>query len=574
MRKHIFYIFVFLLMIINISEAQRGMRRIGKYNVLPKVSYRTSWALLIGINIYSNLPVQYQLDYAVDDVKALKEVLVEQYQFPESNITILTNEQATRQGITRAMGRLTDSSKIKFDDRVLIYFSGHGQTVPLPSPHDGEMGFILPCDAEVDMSDVANPSAYFSTCLAMSMLRELANLIPAKHVLFLIDACYSGLAIRGKGGLQPSVPGYLHKVASVHVRQVITAGMKGEQSYEKPEWGHGAFTYKILEALRTGVADGNNDGVITGLELASYLRNVVPNIADQTPQYGYFGGEGEFLFLGGTVHKMSDSEHMSYDKMMPEIPQRDMMGFIEMEGAGIGRTRPMARRAAEVTAHRSFVEFLHGVRIDSETIVADAEAVRDEITSKAQGSVRYAEMAGTSYERTDDSKWEATVKMRLPIQRLEIEKSVREYLFQKISEEPSIRPKMTQGELSDLRPDVIRITEKGPYTGLIVDARTLDVRMAIIPRILTPSGLQIYGLKSTPNYTETDHGLVYYVRDLDEAKALKWLVGDRPLIIKAIAVKGKNRSDVVVDDAYAAAILASNKRDQFLKLSKVVFITD
>lgn len=299
MRKFTFCTLALLLLTISAIYAQRAMRPVGKDGVLPEAPYRTSWALLIGINKYPNLPVQYQLRYAVNDVKGLKQVLMEQYQFPESNIITLTNEQATYQNIKQKMAQLSDPSKVEHHDRVLIYFSGHGQTVPLP--RSGEMGFIIPCDAKVDMSDIA-ASAYYAACLPMGELRRLARMIPAKHVLFLVDACYSGLAVSSRGGFQPSVPGYLRKVASLPVQQVITAGLKGDESYEKPEWGHGAFTYKLLEALRTGVADANEDGIITGLELAAHLRNVVPNISPkQTPQYGYFEGEGEFLFLRGVA---------------------------------------------------------------------------------------------------------------------------------------------------------------------------------------------------------------------------------------------------------------------------------
>jgi len=71
---------------------------------------------------------------------------------------------------------------------------------------------------------------------------------------------------------------------------------------ERSEWGHSAFTYKLLEALDTGVADHNGDGFITAKELAAYLGPVVTNLTGgrQTPQEGRFHGEGEFLFeVGG-----------------------------------------------------------------------------------------------------------------------------------------------------------------------------------------------------------------------------------------------------------------------------------
>ena len=63
-------------------------------------------------------------------------------------------EQTTRQGVTEAMGKLADPRRVKPEDRVLMYFSGHGQTVPIP--RESEMGFLLPYDAKLDLNDVTN----------------------------------------------------------------------------------------------------------------------------------------------------------------------------------------------------------------------------------------------------------------------------------------------------------------------------------------------------------------------------------------------------------------------------------
>jgi hypothetical protein len=296
MRRIISLVLIISLLAIGNVLAQRGMQISNKDDIIPNDLYRNSWALLIGINKYPNLPAYCQLNYAVNDVQALKKALIEQYGFPEANITSLTDNKATKQGITDAIGQLTDRRKIDPEDRVIIFFSGHGQTVPLSN--GGEMGYILPYDAKVDINDVTNPYSYYTTCLGMDELKRVSILIPAKHVLFLMDACYSGLAVSSRSGLQPTVPDYIRKIATLKSRQIITAGLNGDKSYENPEWGHGAFTYKLLEALNTGVADENADGVITGMELATHLRNVVPNISpNQTPSYGYFEGEGEFMFL-------------------------------------------------------------------------------------------------------------------------------------------------------------------------------------------------------------------------------------------------------------------------------------
>ena len=85
---------------------------------------------------------------------------------------------------------LSDVRKVQREDRVFFFFAGHGATRTL---EDGrQIGFIVPVDA-----DLAN---YYSTAISMAALREAADLIPAKHIYFVMDSCYSGLAMsRGQG---------------------------------------------------------------------------------------------------------------------------------------------------------------------------------------------------------------------------------------------------------------------------------------------------------------------------------------------------------------------------------------
>ena len=151
------------------------------------------------------------------------------------------------------------------------------------------------------------------------------------------------------------------------VRQVITGGRKGEEVIENPDWGHGAFTYKLLEALRTGASDWNADGATTGAELATYLKNVVPNIADQSPQSGYFEGEGEFLFLHGQTDQVNGNQP-------PDSPANE----IDTERPQISILEPASARdtrSITVTQKEDYVE-IAGVATD------DVGVVRVEVDGK------------------------------------------------------------------------------------------------------------------------------------------------------------------------------------------------
>ncbi|MFX7930403.1 caspase family protein, partial [Acinetobacter baumannii] len=75
------------------------------------------------------------------------------------------------------------------DDRVFVFFAGHGSTRKLPSGR--EVGYIVPVDA--GLNDLQ------ADAIAMPQLQEVAEAITAKHALFVIDACYSGLGLT-RGG--------------------------------------------------------------------------------------------------------------------------------------------------------------------------------------------------------------------------------------------------------------------------------------------------------------------------------------------------------------------------------------
>ena len=244
-----------------------------------KALYGKSFAVVIGINQYEKWP---GLEFAVADATAIKNTL---QQTGFDHITLITNREATQRRIlTELFHNLP--RKVGRNDRVLFYFAGHGQTQDLPE--GGKKGFIIPADAELD--------GYASSSISMEQIRSLSSRIAAKHIIFIMDSCYSGLGLNRSAGVWPGISDYLRKVSSMRVVQIITAGGQGEQVQEKD--GHGLFTSYFLKAL-AGEADLDKDHVVTGTELGAYLRPIVSNASrqSQTPLFGRLEGEGEFLFF-------------------------------------------------------------------------------------------------------------------------------------------------------------------------------------------------------------------------------------------------------------------------------------
>ena len=247
----------------------------------PEPEYRPfekSYAVVIGINNYVKWPA---LEFAVADAEAVKARLKDS---GFDHVVVILDREATQSRIlTELFHELP--KKVTNQDRLFFYFAGHGQTESLPQ--GGKRGYIIPADG-----DVTN---FADTAISMQQIRNLSRRISAKHILYVMDSCYSGLGLNRSGRLSSKLNGYLRKVASMRVVQIITAGGAGEQVQERD--GHGLFTTYFLKALN-GSADINKDNVVTGTELGAYLRPTVSEASQlaQTPLYGRLEGEGEFLF--------------------------------------------------------------------------------------------------------------------------------------------------------------------------------------------------------------------------------------------------------------------------------------
>ncbi|HEX9429563.1 MAG TPA: hypothetical protein VF944_04230, partial [Candidatus Bathyarchaeia archaeon] len=85
---------------------------------------------------------------------------------------------------------------------------------------DGREGFLLPYDA--------NPRNLFTTALSMSDVRRIGQRFAAKHILFAVDACYSGFAVAQARSPQRVDTNYLRLILQDPAVQVITAGKSGE----------------------------------------------------------------------------------------------------------------------------------------------------------------------------------------------------------------------------------------------------------------------------------------------------------------------------------------------------------
>ncbi|MEA2273266.1 MAG: hypothetical protein QOI98_1974 [Solirubrobacteraceae bacterium] len=156
------------------------------------------------------------------------------------------------------------------EDVLLLHLSCHGV-----KDARGDL-FLAACDTEIDLLD--------ATALAAGWLDEQITHSPSQRILLLLDCCFSGkfpFNATARAGDSVDVPQRFQGRG----RAVITATNATEYAYEGDRLsgdGHRSFfTDAIIQGLRTGEADRDQDRWISVDELYDYVVDrVVPH---QTP---------------------------------------------------------------------------------------------------------------------------------------------------------------------------------------------------------------------------------------------------------------------------------------------------
>ncbi len=184
-----------------------------------------SYALVVGIDDYAN-QAWPSLGYGKKDARAIEAFLETQ----GYEITTLYGEEATRENILWALGGEI-APKLTGRDRVMVFFSGHGETREVGWR---DYGHIIPYDGTDN----------FPSWISMAEMRELSEqMLKARHQLFIFDSCYGGSIGRKAGEPQAKThPRYIEKVSANRARQFLTAGGKHEQVLAGGPHGYSYFT--------------------------------------------------------------------------------------------------------------------------------------------------------------------------------------------------------------------------------------------------------------------------------------------------------------------------------------------
>jgi hypothetical protein len=228
------------------------------------------------------------------------------------------------------------------------------------------------------------------------------------------------------------------------------------------------------------------------------------------------------------------------------------IGYPPTDAINSMQARLLARRAAHSVALRNLLEAFNAVRVDSTTTVKNHVTVNDEIQVKVSGIVEDAKVL--KERDLDKGGYEVTLQVKLTGR-------VGDTFVPKDAipdKRPAIEPRLVPG--------------KG-YTGLVVDARGIPVRPALLPKLLTEDGLDAYSQSYVLAKYKPSEGIAAYVSDPAQAKVHP-KVTSNPLIVKALRAAGNSQTDLVISNAAAQTIHGVKDHFEFLERAKVIVIID
>jgi hypothetical protein len=393
-------------------------------------------ALVIGIDNYQTAPKIPVLHGCVNDATLVRGILEEQFGFPADQIAVLTNDQATRDGILAAFDAMVTATGK--DDIVVFYYAGHGSQMTDREGDEasGLDNTIMPTDSE-GWSGVNRDITDDEIHLRLKALGTKTS-----FTTMIVDACHSATITRDAFGessrgvradtrpVAELPPSPIPKEATRSVggaggdrgpsgwmpladQYVLIAGCRDEETskeYRPPEGEgkivHGALTYFLGQELRRATPGTSYRDVF---ERAA--AQVTANYPTQHPQM-----EGR---VDRAVFGVSDLTPMQFARVLSRTDDVVSLAAGAAHGMTVGSTwaiYPQGTKHADGSTELGTVEItaVHAVRADARVvsesttgaIVADTRAVERvhaygtlRLRVQLDASVTAAESSGNAHAK-------------------------------------------------------------------------------------------------------------------------------------------------------------------------------
>ncbi len=306
------------------------------WNPPPTLPFQRSIGFLVGVSDYKN-PGFKKLPGVENDLDDMCRYLLSKGGF--DLVYVARGPAATPKTINYyMMDFFHDARNLGANDRLLFYFSGHG------ADDEGGDPYLL--------FGGASPGNFGDEqVLPVDSWEKWSNRVPAKHALFIFDACVAGEAMPKSNGEteKERAQGLLATLSGDGSRTVVTAGTLDQATWYANEksLGYSVFTNSLLAVLQSdqsGPLMSIDEAVEKAAQItAAYThdRKVAPAIPD-VRRYETSKRSGRFAFLNPNAN----------DRSLPEA----LKGALTNKGASAPSSEPETVRALEMTTELTRVQ--------------------------------------------------------------------------------------------------------------------------------------------------------------------------------------------------------------------------
>lgn len=224
-----------------VEKSAAGASHSTRDNRKPDVSHK--WALVIGIAAFRDR--RLNLQYTRKDADAVAALLKDPVygRFPTDHVRLIEDEQATTVNVRAGLDWL--ARQASEDDLAMVYIASHGTA---RDQDQAGASYMVTFDTDVE----ALGGLYSTSIPLVEISNVVRTRVRALKAVVILDICHSQGAVSQTVTVPASMPPQmLEHIREGTGRVIMGASQAEESSFESAKYGHGLFTYYLLQGLKT-----------------------------------------------------------------------------------------------------------------------------------------------------------------------------------------------------------------------------------------------------------------------------------------------------------------------------------
>lgn len=201
------------------------------------------WALIVGIANFRD--PRLNLKFTDKDAASMAALLKDPAygRFEADHVKLIEDAEATTIHVRAGLDWL--ARQASENDLAVIYIATHGTARDQDA---AGVSYMVTYD-----TDVQTPGGLFFTSISLVDVSNVVRTrLRAQKAVVILDTCHSEGALTQTVTVPASIsPRMLNQIREGTGRVILGASQEEENSYESPKYGHGLFTYYLLQGLKT-----------------------------------------------------------------------------------------------------------------------------------------------------------------------------------------------------------------------------------------------------------------------------------------------------------------------------------